>query len=115
MPRIDIQCPACGGNSEIALEQHADVVAFSCPSCRAALVHYHGQTFRIDESELRYLRSRGHVREARAWVREGEAQTESDTRRPDTPREAIDESDIAQLRRDLDSCGSVDEFLRLLG
>lgn len=119
MSMLSIQCPACGRSCELAFEQPQDVVALVCPACEAALVHYHGQTFRIDAAELRYLRSRGHVREARAWIRDGGADPTRDDpgavgSRPDR-REAIDETDIANLRRDLDACSSVEEFLKLLG
>lgn len=120
MAKLGIQCPKCGITCELALDETPrDAIALVCPSCNAALVHYHGQTFRIDASELRYLRARGHVREAGAWIREtgGEATEgpESVTDAEQAARDGIGEADIANLRRDLETCGSVDEFLKLLG
>ena len=119
MARLGIQCPKCGVACELAMDDAPrDAIALVCPSCGTALVHYHGQTFRIDASELRYLRARGHVKEAGAWIRETESVQEgpgSVTDREIEERPEIGESDIARLRRDLEACGSVDEFLKLLG
>lgn len=119
MSRLAIQCPRCGVTGELAFEgTPRDVVALVCPSCDAALVHYHGQTFRIDEAELRYLRSRGHVTEVRAWIREGlpaTSETKSDIPGGVPPRDSIGEIDIVNLRRELETCDSVDDFLKLLG
>lgn len=119
MVPLSIQCPRCGASCELALEQPPhEAIALTCPSCNGALVHYHGQTFGIDAAELRYLRARGHVKEANAWIRESTPSDdgpESVTDQEKETRDAIGDADIANLRRDLDSCGSVDEFLKLLG
>lgn len=119
MARLGIQCPTCGTTCELELDEAPrDAIALVCPSCSTALVHYHGQTFRIDASELRYLRARGHVREAGAWIRETNDAAdgpESVTDAEQAERAGIGEADIANLRRDLETCGSVDEFLKLLG
>lgn len=101
------------------MDHGVETLVLACPSCGAALVHYHGQTFAIDESELRYLRTQGHVREARGWIRatpdpvSGSAPEGSTA--PTSRPEGIGAADIDLLRRELDACDSVDDFLRMLG
>lgn len=126
MASVSIQCPCCRVSCEIVAEEGGDVIALSCPSCGTSLVYYHGQTFQIDPSELRFLKMRGHVRESQAWIRPTDAEpddssppdsmTDFDSTSPPRPvREAIGEDDIVNLRIDLERCVSVDDFLQRLG
>lgn len=105
---------------EVAMDHGVETLVLACPSCGAALVYYHGQTFAIDESELRYLRTQGHVREARGWIRAAPdavtpPQPQPSSAAPPVRPEGIGNADIELLRRELDSCESVDDFLRMLG
>jgi Fe-S oxidoreductase len=104
---------------EVAMDHGVETLVLACPSCGAALVYYHGQTFAIDESELRYLRTQGHVREARGWIRAAPDAVTPPPSQASTPPpvrpDGIAPADIELLRRELDACDSVDDFLRMLG
>jgi len=115
---VELLCPRCGVRCEVAMDHGVETLVLSCPSCGTALVYYHGQTFAIDESELRYLRTQGHVREARGWIREAPeavAPAASGSPAPSPARGGIADADIDALRRELEACDSIDDFLRMLG
>lgn len=118
MEKIDIFCPRCGLGCQLALEEGTDIVVMKCPDCATHLVHYHGQTFAIDESEWRYLRVQGHVREAEGWMRAAPNPAAPSAATPPPPpapeAQGIDDAALADLRSELEKCQSVDDFLRML-
>lgn len=118
MPRLELQCPHCRKECELALDEDSSMVLLNCPSCDTPLVHYHGQTFQVDAGEFRYLRERARMREAQGLVREYTdaegLEVQHGVGEPLLER-PVEGDDVLELHRGLEDCNTVEDILRLMG
>ena len=119
MKLLDVDCPRCGCGCDLRLEEDVHVVLLTCPGCATPLVSYYGQTFQVEPSEFKYLRQKGGMKEAVGQLRQ-RGSTKIATRTIEAHHEvgesvldhAIGADEILDLKRELEHCDTVEDFLR---
>jgi hypothetical protein len=96
------------------------VLLLHCPGCEQPLVHYYGQSFRIDPTEFRYLREKGNMEATEVLVRPESPQHPILPPATHKAGEAVREKpvgadEILELHHTLEACETVEDFLRSLG
>ncbi len=106
-----MRCPSCSRRCACDLDANVHVVFLRCPSCHTPLLHYYGETFPIEERELRTLERHGQVQASSLALRIlSESGARHDIGEPvaDHP---INSDDIANLRIELGRTADVNDFL----
>ncbi len=139
MRAITIKCPKCKEVSDLYLGSEAFMIILNCPSCGVPLIYYYGRTTEITEEELGRIEKSGVLRNAGSLLKEiskcGIKLQTPRTIRPysfeEKPKrkgkrmrnktvhpkgqpvraEYFSKDDLVNLRIELETCGSVEEFL----
>ena len=144
MKAITIKCPKCKEVSDLYLGSEAFMIILNCPSCSAPLIYYYGRTTEITEEELGRIEKSGVLRNAGSLLKEiskcgiklqtpkavrpysfGEKPPRKKPRKGRKSRSAhakgqpvraeyISKDDVVNLRIELETCRSVEEFLSMI-
>jgi ribosomal protein L37AE/L43A len=121
--RIDIKCPNCQQESEIRLEEGANMVILNCSKCKSSLMYYHGKTYEVDSVEMRNLVENKFqavqgfmkIKEPRKFFSEKEPSPNNLHPVGEAVRQGdFTEDDLLDLHILLESSDDVNEFLKQL-
>lgn len=141
MEVITVKCPICEEVSELYLGSEAFMVILNCPSCGSALIYYYGKTFEATEEIIQKIKSSGVLKNASELLREiqqcgvktksakniktfypekadqhskdGKAGSSHDTGQS-IRAEYFTRDDLTNLKIELETCKSVEEFIEKL-
>jgi hypothetical protein len=123
---IDIKCPHCRENSQLQLESEARMIVMTCPACNTPMMHYYGETFVIDSSEMEKIRGSLHMTTVQGVVKSTGSRAQNrhtavvrhsdphPVHRAGTPvrENPFGQDDITNLKIELALAKDVNDFIR---